>query len=258
MSFSDILKKTAELAVLPKHTTAIILAAGSGERFSRDSRVKTDEKKQFVNVLGKPVLLRTAEVFESSRLINEIVVVTSLEDIPRCRELLEPSISKLRCVVSGGSSRQESAMAGLEAAASKTDYVAVHDAARCLITKEIIEETVREAYRTGAAAAAERAVDTVKYATSDRNIESTIDREHVWLVKTPQVFKANIYRVALYTAFRDGITLTDDCMAAEQAGFKIRLVDCGHENIKLTYAVDLVTAEAILRYRQNDGFGGNR
>ncbi len=255
MSFSDILKKTADALALPKHTTAVILAAGSGERFSRDSRTPSTEKKQFVSVLGKPVLLRTAETFESSRLINDIIVVTSSEDIDRCRELLTPTVSKLRCIVAGGASRQESAMAGLEAADPRTDYIAVHDAARCLITVDIIEKTVREAYRTGAAAAAERAVDTVKYATPDECIESTIDREHVWLVKTPQVFKANIYRASLYTAFRDGAAVTDDCMAAERAGFKIRLVDCGHENIKLTYAVDLVTAEAILRYRQ-DSLGG--
>lgn len=253
MAFSEALKRMGELLLPSKHTTAIILAAGSGERFSADGHGVHGEKKQFVDILGRPVLLRTAEAFEACDLINDIIVVSSEADVDRCRALLEDKISKLRCVVVGGDTRQRSAMAAIEAVDPKTDFIAVHDAARCLITPQQISDTVRTAYQSGAAAAAERAVDTVKYAASDGYIESTIDREHVWLVKTPQVFKANMYRVAAYTAFRDGAVVTDDCMAAERVGFKVKLVDCGHENIKLTYAVDRIVAEAILRHREENG-----
>lgn len=254
MGLSDVLKTASELVLPKKHTTAVILAAGSGERFSAGSG-GASEKKQFVSVLGRPVLLRTAEAFEKCELISEIIVVSSSDEIEHCRELLENKISKLRCVIAGGDTRQKSAMAAIEAVYPKTDYIAIHDAARCLITPKQITDTVCAAYRNGAAAAAERAVDTVKYATADECIESTIDRDHVWLVKTPQVFKANMYRVAAYSAFKDGVTVTDDCMAAERVGFKVKLVDCGHENIKLTYAVDRIIAEAILRCREAESGG---
>ena len=250
MGFSDILKKARDILTPTKHTTAIILAAGSGERFSADAGELAGIKKQFVPVLGKPVLLRTAEAFEASSLVDDIIIVSGEEEIGLCRELLSPTVSKLKCVVKGGATRQESAMSGLEAVDPKTDFIAIHDGARCLITSEIIDNVIREAYHTGAAAAAERAVDTVKYAANDLTIENTIDRDHVWLMKTPQIFTANLYRAAVYSAFKEGAAVTDDCMLAERLGFKVRVVDCGHENIKLTYAVDRVIAEAILTERQ--------
>lgn len=250
MGIKGILKKVGDALTVSKHTTAIILAAGSGERFSADAGELAGIKKQLVPVLGKPVILRTAEAFEASMLVDDIIVVSGEEELGVIRELLSPTVSKLKCVVKGGATRQESAMAGLEAVYPKTDYIAVHDGARCLITPEIIDRVIKEAYHTGAAAAAERAVDTVKYAAADGTIENTIDRDHVWLMKTPQIFMANLYRAAVYSAFKDGVAVTDDCMLAERLGFKVRAVDCGHENIKLTYAVDRVVAEAILAQRE--------
>lgn len=250
MAFSDVLKKARDFFTPIKHTTAIILAAGSGERFSADAGELAGIKKQFVPVLGKPVLLRTAEAFEVSSLVDDIIIVSGEEELGLCRELLSPTVSKLKCVVKGGATRQESAMAGLEAVDPKTDYIAIHDGARCLITPETVECVIREAYHTGAAAAAERAVDTVKYASDDLTIENTIDRDHVWLMKTPQIFLADMYRAAVYSAFKEGAAVTDDCMLAERLGFKVRVVDCGHENIKLTYAIDRVVAEAILAERE--------
>jgi len=250
MAFSEVLKKARDFFTPVKHTTAIILAAGSGERFSADAGELAGIKKQFVPVLGRPVLLRTAEAFEASSLVDDIIVVSGEAEMGLCRELLSPTVTKLKCVVKGGATRQESAMAGLEAVDPKSDYIAIHDGARCLITPEIIDNVIREAYHTGAAAAAERAVDTVKYAADDLTIENTIDREHVWLMKTPQIFLADMYRAAVYSAFKDGAAVTDDCMLAERLGFKVRVVDCGHENIKLTYAIDRVIAEAILTERE--------
>ena len=250
MGIKDILDKARDVLTPSKHTTAIILAAGSGERFSADAGELAGIKKQFVPVLGKPVLLRTAEAFEASSLVDDIIIVSGEEEIGLCRELLAPTVKKLRCIVKGGATRQESAMAGLEAVDPVTDYIAIHDGARCLVTPEIIDNVIREAYHFGAAAAAERAVDTVKYASNDRTIENTIDRDHVWLMKTPQIFMANLYRAAVYSAFKEGAAVTDDCMLAERLGFKVRVVDCGHENIKLTYAIDRVIAEAILTERE--------
>lgn len=227
-------------------TSVLILAAGSGERFSAGRNIK----KQFVSVGGKAALLRCAEAFEASPLVCEIIVVTSRDDTERVRELL-CGITKLTNVVEGGATRQESAMAGLNAVNEKATHIAVHDAARCLITTDIIDRVIDSAVRFGAAAAAERAVDTVKYADASGIVENTIDRSHVWLVKTPQIFKANMYRAGVYTAHRDHASVTDDCMLVERLGFKVHLVDCGHENLKITYPSDRAAAEAILRSREN-------
>ena len=80
-------------------------------------------------------------------------------------------------------------------------------------------------------------------------IYHTIDRSRVWLVKTPQIFLANMYRAGVYIAERDKAIVTDDCMLVERLGFKVKLIDCGSENIKLTYGNDLAFAENVIRRR---------
>ena len=249
MSKKSLLGRISDGLLTKKRTTALILAAGSGERFSEGSGELSGLKKQFVPICGVPALLRTVKVFENSPFINEIIVVTGKDDVEFCRELFGEEITKLTKIVPGGATRQESAMAGLEAVDPKSEYIAIHDGARCLITEEIIENVIKTAYDCGAAAAAQRAVDTVKFADNNRIITETIDRDHVWLMKTPQVFYANMYRAAVYTAYKDGASVTDDCMLVERIGFKVRVVDCGSENIKLTYPIDKVFAEAILNER---------
>ncbi len=250
MGLADFLEKLADTVKSNTRTTALILAAGSGERFSKAAGALSGMKKQFVPILGVPVLKRTVMAFEECDAVSEIIIVTGEADIPYCRELLEGDVTKLTHIVAGGATRQESAMAGLEVVDPKSEYIAIHDGARCLITPEIIESIIDSAKKYGAAAAAESAVDTVKYADDDGVIENTIDRNHVRLMKTPQIFKANMYRVAVYSAYRDGAAVTDDCMLVERLGFKVKTVDCGHENIKITYPTDKIIAEAILSARQ--------
>ena len=250
MSEKSFLGRIADALRTKRKTSAIILAAGSGERFSAGSGALAGIKKQFVPVLGVPVLLRTVSVFEECDLIDEIIVVTGEGDVEYTRELLGEKITKLTCVIPGGATRQDSAMAGLEKISPQSEYVAIHDGARCLVTCDIIENVLLKAYDTGAAAAAEKAADTVKYADDHGVIEKTIDRNYVWLMKTPQIFNANMYRAGVYTALKDGAAVTDDCMLVERLGFKVHAVDCGHENIKLTYATDKIIAEAILTARE--------
>jgi 2-C-methyl-D-erythritol 4-phosphate cytidylyltransferase len=90
----------------------------------------------------------------------------------------------------------------------------------------------------------------VKIATDNGFSKESPDRNTIWLAKTPQVFMADIYRAALYTAEKDGVRATDDSMLAERLGFKVKMVECGNENIKLTTPNDIYIAEAILRARQ--------
>ncbi len=225
---------------------AVILAAGLGERFGNE-----DGTKQNAPVGGIPALVRCALAFEECDMIKEVVIVAREDEIPRVEGYVRDyDLKKVSNIVPGGATRQESSEIGFYASSGKCRFVAIHDAARCLVTRDIIERTLLEAFKYGAAAAAERVVDTVKIATGAGFIERTEDREHVWLVKTPQVFKRSVYETALALAKRDGISVTDDCMMAEHARLRVKLVDCGHENIKLTERDDLGLAEYILSKRE--------
>lgn len=238
------IKKLFGSSTTHRFHSAVILAAGSGLRFGKA------EGKHMATVEGIPVLSRSVMAFESCPAVDEIVVVTRAEDVELCRSLLS-GITKLRTVVAGGETRQQSAKIGFDAIDPKAELVSIHDAARCLVTPELITKVTEEAALHGAAAAAERVVDTVKRADENRNIQETLDREKIWLVKTPQTFLADMYRAAAYMAERDGVTATDDCALAERLGFSVRLVDCGWENIKITFPEDVARAEMILAMRRN-------
>ncbi len=244
MSF---LRSIAGSASLKHHfTSGVILAAGVGSRFGN-----ADGTKQNVKVGGVPAVVRSVMAFESSDMIDEIVLVCRADEMETMRGYAaDYSLAKVAAVVEGGATRAESSMKGFAAVSDKCRFVAIHDAARCLVTSKIIDDTLSAAYKFGAAAAGERVVDTVKIADAKGFISSTPDRDYVWLVKTPQVFKKSVYEVASAITARDGVEVTDDCMMAEHAGFRIKLVDCGHENIKLTSRDDLDRAEYILSKRE--------
>ncbi len=224
-----------------KFTSAVILAAGSGTRFGGEV------KKQFVDVGGYTSVQRCALAFEKCSAINEIIFVGDIEEI--VRQLAPLSLKKLSKIVEGGATRQKSALKGFDAISRKAKYVAIHDAARCLVTPEIIENTVKAAYKHRAALAAEKAIDTIKIIGKDGFISQTVNRDSVWLAKTPQVFLCDMYMAAAYTADKEGFEATDDCMLCERLGFKIIPVDCGTENLKLTSPEDIYRAEEILKRR---------
>ena len=229
-----------------KSTAAIILAAGNSSRMQ-------GENKQFIKIEGKTVLERTLSAFERAECVSEIVIVTKKEYIHDIIDLGESIGSKkLIAVVPGGENRQESAFCGLLEISDKTEFVAIHDGARCLVTPEMIEKVCREAYIYGAATAATMCVDTVKKTEKAKGfIVETLDRNNVWLAQTPQVFGANLYRAAAYTAKKEKFAATDDCSMVEKIGYtSIRLVECGRENIKITTPDDVPFAEAILSVRK--------
>ncbi len=225
--------------------SAVILAAGSGRRFD-DSRAK-----QFLEICGESVLVRSVRVFQESELFQEIVVVTRAADTEGVRNILHSAgMTKVTRVIAGGDTRQESAKRGFDAVNPVCTYVAIHDAARCLLTGEMVEAVMETAFVTGAAACAQRAVDTLKRTNGSGDITETIDRENCWQVQTPQVFLADMYRAAAYLAEKDHILATDDCALCERLGFAVRLVDCGRNNMKITYPEDVIVAEAILASRE--------
>lgn len=229
-----------------RFNSAVILAAGNG------TRMNDDRAKQFIDISGIPMLARSAVAFQNCPDIHEIVVVTREADIQGCSNILKKyGITKVTRIVAGGSTRQESARLGFDAVNPECDFVAIHDAARCLVTADMIEEAMVNAYVTGAAACATRAVDSLKKTDSDGDIIETVERENMWLVQTPQIFMADMYRAASYMALKENFSGTDDCVLCERLGFKVKLVDVGRLNIKVTYPEDVMLAEMIIAIREN-------
>ena len=134
----------------------------------------------------------------------------------------------------------------------KSKFVAIADGARCLITPDQINSVCRAAYKYKAATAAHRSTDTVKIADKKGFIDSTADRNTVWLAQTPQVFRTKLYRAAAYSALKDGVKGTDDNSLVEFIGHPIRLVECGSQNIKITTQEDMAIAEGVLKSRRKE------
>lgn len=225
-------------------TAAIILAGGTG------TRMKSATTKQMMLLLGKPVIVRTLEAFEACPRIDEIVVAVRPEERIAITLLCEKyGITKCHALVIGGDTRQESAMRGLSALSDDVQYIAIHDAARPLITPAQIGRVVTFAYAYHAATAVTPVVDTVKIVNTRGFIDRTVPRDTVKLAATPQVFHRRYYEAAVRYAQDKGISVTDDNSLMELIGQRVRAVDTGRENIKITEAGDIPLAEAILKRR---------
>lgn len=224
-------------------TAAIIVAAGGSTRMGGKT------SKQFLELEGKPVLAHTLLAFEKARYVDEIVVVARAEDIQAVWSLAHAyGIKKLTAVTKGGDTRAASVRRGFRKIHPKTRFVAIHDGARCLITPAQIGKICRAAYRHRAATAATAVTDTVKMANRHGFIASTVDRKKVFLVQTPQIFHADLYRAAL--AYTDDDSITDDNQLMEKIKYPVKLVDIGKDNIKLTTPDDLPRAAFILSQRE--------
>ena len=233
-------------------TAAVILAGGSG------SRMKSDKTKQFIEIFGKTVLERTLLAFDKSTLVDEIIVVHKDGEKSGVREILSSlSLDKPTRTALGGACRAESAKNGFAAISEDSNFVAIHDAARCLITPEMIDNVIEKAHKTGAATAVCSVSDTVKIADADGKIVSTVPRETVFRAQTPQVFSVPLYSQAVDNC-HDLSTITDDNMLIEQIGADIYAVDLGYTNIKITTKEDLTLAKNILTKRGEGQVSGFR
>ena len=221
--------------------SAVVVAAGSGTRMGTD--------KLMLQLGGCTVIERTLAALDRSECIDEIVVVTQSEKIPTIAALArERGIAKLKCVTEGGADRTASAWAGVQECSEQAGLIAIHDAARPLVTEEIIERAVTAAAERGAAAPAIHVKDTVRQARGGRVLR-TLERDELYLMQTPQVFLTEMIKAALTRAQQKGTKLTDDCSAVEAMGYKVTVVAGSPDNIKLTTARDLYIAEGILAER---------
>lgn len=229
-----------------KFTSAIILAAGSS------TRMGTGLTKQFLELEGLPIVARTVMAFDKAETINEIIVVAKEDEIPMYSDFSDKyGIEKPFFVVAGGQTRQESARIGQDAVSKKSKFVCIHDAARCLITPELIIKVCRGAYLHGAAALAINAVDTVKICDKNIYIDKTPERKFTYQAQTPQVFPVNAYRAAAYAAKEEGFEATDDCMLLEHIKIPVKLIEGSRENIKITEPLDIIFAKAVLEARKD-------
>lgn len=231
------------------YTAAVILAAGNGTRMQMRGEVK-----QLMMLEGKPVLAYSLLAFARCPYVDEIVVVTRPCDIPAVTEMARQyGGEKVRRIVAGGETRQDSAWRGFCAVSDKTAYVALHDAARCLVTSDMISDVVAAAYAYRAASAGTPVQDTIKQVYPTGFVAETPERSALWTAQTPQVFEATLYRAAAYTAREKKITVTDDNALVERLGAGVKMIDCGPENRKLTTETDLLFAQAVLACRAKKG-----
>ena len=226
------------------YVTAIILAAGSG------SRMNSSVPKQRLTINGESILRHTARAFEKSREIDSIVVVSREDEIEWATNELKNDFGKVHAIVCGGKNRAESACKGFYAIDSHTDFVAIHDGARCLVTDEIIDNVVRAAYVHSAASAMHSVSDTLKKVGDSGFVNATISREGMYAAQTPQVFSRELYARAM-EGLRPDETITDDNMLVERIGEKVFAVEAGRENIKVTTPEDVGYAEYVLKRRHD-------
>ena len=221
------------------HVAAIVVAAGSGKRLG--SKVP----KPLVVVGGKPLVIHCLKALDAHAGIKDIVLVTNAANrtalvaaVGRYR------ISKVSSVVLGGARRQDSVLCGLKAVMPDADLVLIHDAGRPFINRGILSAVIKEAARTGAAIAAVPVKATIKEAVRGQAfVKKTLDRDELWEIQTPQVFRKEIILEA-YNRFGDK-TVTDDAALVERLGKKVSLVMAAYSNIKITTPEDLIIAEAI-------------
>ena len=222
--------------------TAVIVAAGSSQRMGSD--------KIFAALGGWPVLVRSVRAFEASELVDEIIIVTREEKLQMVAELVKKyGLGKVSKVILGGKTRVESCLAGVSEADHRAELIAIHDGARPLVTQRIIRDTVRAAEEFYAAVPVVRSTDTLKLLDEKGIVAGTVDRETIYRVQTPQVFRADLIKGALTEAMKRGLPVTDDCSAMELMGVKTHTVEGDEDNIKLTTPRDMVVAEAILKDR---------
>jgi len=216
---------------------AVIVAAGSASRMGGIDKVMAELE-------GEPMICRTVRAFQNCDAIKEIVIVTRQDLIIPISDLCR-DYSKVKAVVTGGSSRQESVAMGLNALSDKVKLAAIQDGARPLVTWELIDRVVRAAHNYGAAAPAIPVKDTIKVVEGGI-VKETPDRSRLQAVQTPQVFDFDLIRGALKKAKLDEAEVTDDCSAVERLGMTVKIVEGDERNIKVTTPMDLKVAKMLL------------
>lgn len=226
----------------PDETAAIVPAAGKG------LRLPGVVAKQFRNLEGKPLFHHCLLRIARTGLLGRIVVaVPAGSGPPELPDGMEVEV----CVVEGGARRQDSVRNGLAALGEGVSWVVVHDGARPLVTRKLIERCLLGAAETGAAIAALRVVDTVKMGDAEGFIEATRPREGLWLAQTPQVARRELLTRAMAWADANDFEGTDEAALLEAVGVRVKLVEGSAENIKVTTPGDMERAARLMELERH-------
>ncbi len=222
-------------------SSLIIAAGGVGKRAGLDM------PKQFYEILSKPVIVHTIEAFENIREIEEIIISCHKDYVLYTYDIIKAfGLKKVKTVVSGGDTRQESVYKALSHVSDDSRYVLIHDAARPLISESAVLKCMENACVTGCSAVGRRVTDTLKRTDNASMITETVSRENLWQIQTPQIFKRDIIFDCHNKAKDDGFIATDDCMLCEKYGYDIIITEADCNNIKITERSDIALAEALL------------
>ena len=230
---------------------AIVLSAGRG------SRMHSDIPKQYMELCGMPVIAWSLKTFQEFDPVDEIILVTSPEDIEYCRcEIIDKyRYDKVRRIVPGGEERYLSVWEGLKAAGEilgdedRESVIFIHDGARPMIDRPILERALRCAQEYSACVVGMPVKDTIKIADEEGFAEQTPDRSLVWQVQTPQVFSFSLVYNAYRKLIEDGVTaVTDDAMVVElESSARVKLVEGSYRNMKITTPEDIDIAMCLMK-----------
>lgn len=231
--------------------SAIILAAGNSSRMALDA----GRSKVLLKILGKPCLWYTLKTFSKCYFIDEIVVVCKLEHMLRVRSMSE-ELNVIVNLAKGGNSRQGSVIKGVEVTSSSSDYLIIHDAARCLVTSDLVEDVLSDAVRFGGCSVLGVPVkDTIKAVGKGFLVDKTLERGSLYGIQTPQVIKKVLYLNGLKKAIYEKKEFTDDSQIVENyTNSKVHITLGDYNNIKITTREDLVFAKNVLENRSKEFF----
>jgi 2-C-methyl-D-erythritol 4-phosphate cytidylyltransferase len=215
-------------------TTAIIVAAGSSRRMGND--------KIFADIAGKPLIARVIDTCQQSPEISDIVLVFNNNNIDAGKELCSRmNWTKVSAICTGGDRRQDSVQQGLNKI-SGCQWVLIQDGARPFISTEMISRGIIAAGETGAAIAAVPVKDTIKQGDNNQIVIQTLERDSLWAIQTPQIYRFDIISEA-YRKIKDDVT--DDAAMVEKLGYKVKIFLGSYTNIKITTQEDMIMAEII-------------
>lgn len=217
----------------------ILAAAGQSSRFGDSQR-----KKPFVDLKGRPVWVRALEPFNQHTDTAQALVVVSPEDLDWFQEKFRPNLAFMNVeVVAGGAQRADSVQNALARVRADIEYIAVHDAARPLLSKMWVDAVFKAAQKSGAAIPAVPVAATLKRGRNQQ-IQETVSRENLWEAQTPQIFARQLLLEAY--AKRDGFVATDEAQLVERIGYAVSLVQCSPLNLKITTQEDLKMASQLV------------
>lgn len=226
---------------------AIIVAAG------KSVRMKQNRNKSFILLDKKEIIYYCLNTFEKHAQIDKIIIVTAKNDIVEMEKFLNKyKFSKATAIIEGGKERQDTSYNGLKFlkqtnSASKNDIILFHNAANPFVTEQEISELIKEADKYGASVVGLPVKDTIKSVDKNNIVVSTIPRQNLWAVQTPQVIKFSIAWKAFTQAEKDNFQGTDDVSLVERLGKKVKMVLASENNFKITTPADLLKAESILK-----------